>query len=564
MSTIIANLRVWQKTLLPLALMAAVAVAISLYMMSGMKTIDDSYSRLIDKDARAAVWGARANATLLDLGSLAFRTIAETDAQQMQKLINSMQNSKGEFTDRIGRVRSGISDPAMRARLSKVDDDFQTALTAALEAGKASLANDKKTALAIMAQQFDPALDRTVPLMHQVVEDLSKNMDAQSDALTDQTNMTRHLSLAVLLVAVVVTVLFGIWISISGMVRPIARLNDAMGRLAKSDWTTDVPGTARKDELGAMAKTVEVFKSNGMEADRLRAEQQAEQQRQIERGKKIETSVASFEKVIAEVVGTVASASTELQTSAQSMAATAEETSRQSTVVAAASEQASTNVQTVASATEELASSVAEITRQVAESARICAAAVAEAAQTQQAMHGTAEMAQKIGTVVTLITNIASQTNLLALNATIEAARAGDAGKGFAVVASEVKNLANQTAKATEEISAQISAVQKASAESVHAIETISATIGRVNEIATTIASAVEQQGAATKEIARNVQQASQGTSEVSSNISGVSQAASETGAASSQVLNAAGELSKQSELLRGQVDRFLTEVRAA
>ena len=564
MSNIIANLRVWQKTLLPLALMAAVAVAISLYMMSGMTTIDDGYSRLLDKDARAAVWSARANTTLIDLGSLAFRTIAETDAQQMQKLINSMQNSKGEFTDRIGRVRSGISDPAMRARLSKVDDDFQTALTAALAAGKASVANDNKAALAIMEQRFKPALDSARPIMRQVVDDLVKNMNAESDVLTDQTNATRHMSLAVLLVAVAVTVLFGIWISISGMVRPIARLNDAMGRLARSDWTTDVPGTTRRDELGGMAKTVEVFKSNGMEADRLRAEQQVEQQRQIDRGKKIETSVASFEKVIAEVVGTVASASTELQTSAQSMAATAEETSRQSTVVAAASEQASTNVQTVASATEELASSVAEITRQVAESARICAAAVAEAAQTQQAMHGPAEMAQKIGDVVTLITNIASQTNLLALNATIEAARAGDAGKGFAVVASEVKNLANQTAKATEEISAQISAMQKASAESVHAIETISATIGRVNEIATTIASAVEQQGAATKEIARNVQQASQGTSEVSSNISGVSQAASETGAASSQVLNAAGELSKQSELLRGQVDRFLTEVRAA
>ncbi|HTV30386.1 MAG TPA: methyl-accepting chemotaxis protein, partial [Xanthobacteraceae bacterium] len=369
---------------------------------------------------------------------------------------------------------------------------------------------------------------------------LSDEYQAAATAIVAATDDGLALSIKIAIIAGTLSILLGIALSLlvsRSIANPVKAMAAAMRRLADGDTTVAIPAIGETNEIGEMAGAVQVFKDNKIEADRLRAEQEAEQQRQIARGKRIESSVTGFEKVIAEVVGTVAAASTELQTSAQAMAATAEETSRQSTAVAAASEQASMNVQSVASAADELSSSVAEITRQVAESAKICAEAVGEAAQTRQAMHSTAEMAQKIGAVVTLITDIASQTNLLALNATIEAARAGDAGKGFAVVAAEVKSLANQTAKATEEISAQIGAVQKASAESVRAIETISATITRVNEIATTIASAVEEQGTATKEIARNVQQASDGTNEVSSNITGVSKAASETGAASSQVL---------------------------
>ncbi len=261
------------------------------------------------------------------------------------------------------------------------------------------------------------------------------------------------------------------------------------------------------------------------------------------------------------MVEAVSGASSEMLSSSEAMAATAEETSRQSSVVAAASEEATTNVQTVASAAEELASSIAEIGRQVAESANIAEGAVEEARTTNETVKSLSEASQKIGEVVNLISDIAGQTNLLALNATIEAARAGEAGKGFAVVASEVKSLANQTGKATEDIASQINAIQAATAESVTAIEGIGGTIGQISEIATTIASAVEEQGAATQEISNNVQQAAQGTQEVSNTIQSVTQAAQESGEAAVQIKDASGELSQQSEGMRSTIENFIAEI---
>ena len=346
--------------------------------------------------------------------------------------------------------------------------------------------------------------------------------------------------------------------------RPVVAMTEAMRQLAGGDKSITVPAQGRKDEIGAMAAAVEVFKQNAIEMDHLAAEQRQEQERKEARQKTVDGYIKNFESSVAGILSTLASAATEMNQTAEGMSATAEETSRQSAAVAAASEEATTNVQTVASAAEELSASVQEISRQVAQSTQISSQAVEEVGRTNTTVKGLAEAAQKIGDVVQLINDIASQTNLLALNATIEAARAGEAGKGFAVVASEVKSLANQTAKATEEIGAQISAIQEATGGAVQAIESIGGTISRVSEIATTIASAVEEQGAATQEIARNVQQAAQGTQEVSSNIAGVSQAARETGAASSQVLSTANELAKQSEVLKAEVDDFLAKVRAA
>ena len=348
------------------------------------------------------------------------------------------------------------------------------------------------------------------------------------------------------------------------IVNPIAGMTEAMKRLAGGDKSADIPGGGRTDEIGDMSGAVQVFKENMIKADQLAAEQRAEQERKERRQTAVEGFIKEFDDSVGSSLNMLASASTELQTTAQSMTATAEETQRQSTAVAAASEQASTNVQTVASASEELSSSISEISRQVAESAKIAGQAVEDAGHTNTQVQALAEAAQKIGDVVKLINDIAGQTNLLALNATIEAARAGEAGKGFAVVASEVKSLATQTAKATEDIAAQVKAIQTATSDSVRSIEGISGTISRINEIATTIASAVEEQGAATQEIARNVQQASAGTGEVTTNIAGVSQAAADTGSAATQVLGAASELARQGETLRADVGKFLTNIRAA
>ncbi len=354
------------------------------------------------------------------------------------------------------------------------------------------------------------------------------------------------------------------WVLAGSITRPVNRLTNVMTALASGDKSVDIPATANKDEVGDMARAVLVFKENMVRNDELQAKQDEERQARERRAERIARLTEGFDTKAREVVQMVSAAATELQQTAESMSATAEETSHQATAVSSASSQASANVQTVATATEEMSASISEIGRQVGQSAKIAAKAVDDAKMTNEAVRGMDEAAQKIGEVVTLINDIAGQTNLLALNATIEAARAGEAGKGFAVVAQEVKNLANQTAKATEEISAQIVSVQDETRGTVDAIEAIMSVINEISDIATTIASAVEEQGVSTQEIARNVQEAAKGTQEVNDNIGGVTTAAANTGAASNQVLESAQQLSAQAEGLRGEVERFLADVRAA
>ncbi|MGY8705334.1 methyl-accepting chemotaxis protein [Bradyrhizobium sp. 18BD] len=345
---------------------------------------------------------------------------------------------------------------------------------------------------------------------------------------------------------------------------PIVSLTTRMSRLAEGEVAEEIPGAERSDEIGAMASAVQVFKDNMIRADRLAAEKQAENDGKMRRAQALDGLTRAFEAKVTELVGGLSRASSTMEITAQSMTSTASQTNSQAAVVAAASQQTSTNVQTVASATEELTSSISEIGRQVAQSTEIAARAVDNARRTGDTARALAEGAQKIGDVVTLIQSIAEQTNLLALNATIEAARAGDAGRGFAVVASEVKSLAGQTAKATTEISEQITAIQSASDETVAAIRNVADVIAEIDQIGTAIAAAIEQQGSATREISRSVQEAARGTQEVNTNISGVQRAADDTGAAAKEVLGAAEQLSTQSRDLAGQFDRFLGEVRAA
>jgi len=350
------------------------------------------------------------------------------------------------------------------------------------------------------------------------------------------------------------------------VVRPLKKLTDAMRDLAEGNFGVVLPGLGRKDEIGDMAQAVETFKVKAEEKARDEAEAKMKQDRIAGEQRKADMIKLAdvFEGAIGEIVETVSSASTQLEASASTLTSTAERAQELTTMVAAVSEEASTNVQSVASATEEMTTSVNEISRQVQESARMANEAVDQARKTNDRVGELSKAAGRIGAVVELINSIAGQTNLLALNATIEAARAGDAGRGFAVVASEVKALAEQTAKATGEIGQQISGIQSATQDSVNAIKEISGTIEKLSEISSTIAAAVEEQGAATQEISRNVQQAAQGTMQVSSHITDVQRGASETGSASSQVLSAAQSLSGDSNRLKLEVGKFLNTVRAA
>ncbi len=383
----------------------------------------------------------------------------------------------------------------------------------------------------------------------------------QAEALAAEAAMTKLMMIIGLIGAAMIAAC-GFFIARS-FANPITAMTGAMQSLAGGDNEIEIPAQNRKDEIGEMADTVQVFKDNAIEMKRLEEEQKESERIATQEKAALMNKMASeFESNVGGIVEAVASAATEMQASSQSMSSIAEDSRDKSMAVASASEEASSNVQTVATAAEELSSSITEISRQVTQSSEISSRAVAGAKQTDESIRGLVETTNAIGEVVNMITEIADQTNLLALNATIEAARAGDAGKGFAVVASEVKDLAAQTSKATEQIAAQIAEIQESTGSAVGAIEEITKTIGEMDKIATGIASSVEQQGAATSEIARNVEQAAAGTREVATNIDGVSRATGETGDAASEINGAAGELSQQAERLKSEVSTFLRDVR--
>jgi methyl-accepting chemotaxis protein len=355
------------------------------------------------------------------------------------------------------------------------------------------------------------------------------------------------------------------WIIGRSISRPLGQLGARMHALANGSLDGEIPGLGRGDEIGAMAATVQIFKDNAL---RIRGLEQAEAETQAraaaERRAAMEGIASDFERSVNGIVRTVSAAAAGMQTTAQSMTATASDASARAATVSAASDSASTNVGTVAAAAEELSSSVTEISRQVTRSSEIANKAVSDAERTNATVQVLSTGAEKIGEVVKLIHSIAAQTNLLALNATIEAARAGESGRGFAVVASEVKALANQTAKATEEISAQVAAMQASTSDAVSAINGITQTIAQMSEITVSISTSIEQQGEATREIARNIQQVAAGSSEISAHIGGVTTAAAATGSAATDVLSNARELDNQSGMLRNAVDGFLAKVRAA
>jgi methyl-accepting chemotaxis protein len=466
-----------------------------------------------------------------------------------EKYGDDFSKRQSEFAAAL--TASGLPDK-VRDQLSALMKTYKESFVA--YAVTQSTLNDEVDDFATVFQRNRPSLDALV----KAADDRYRSSEARATEL-------RQSLLWVIAAATACTGLFATFFG-QRIANSIARMTDAMQKLASGDFSVVLPGLGRSDEVGDMAQAVETFKIRAKQKADEAADAKAQQELIAAAARKADMrSLADeFEGAVGRMVETVSAASAELEAAAGTLTTTAERSQRLTNVVAATSEEASNNVQSVATATEQMSSSVTEISRQVQDSARIAGEAVQQAQRTNDRVGELSKAAGRIGDVVKLINAIAGQTNLLALNATIEAARAGDAGRGFAVVASEVKALAAQTAKATGEISQQISGIQTATRESAMEIETISGTIGRMSEIASTIASAVEEQGAATQEISRNVQQAAHGTLKVGSNIMDVQQGANEIGSASSRVFSAAKSLSGESHRLKADVATFLNSVRTA